>query len=424
MIGVVTLTAVALGNVALWLLARPAGEPTGQFAGEICGVEAVLLLVCALVLATLLSPIERAFGGLDRVAVWHRRVATAAVVLLVPHVALITTSADRYETTLGHGLGDLALLGLVFLTVWALAPSLRAARWPGPVRRLARATYERWLTVHRAAGLFVAVALVHGAIVDPVLHRSTLLRGVYLTVGILGVAAYAYRELLARFVVPIYDYTVSAVTRLNETTMDVSLEPVSRPIAFNAGQFVFLAIGGAGGWQRHPFTVASAPTERRLDVSVKAVGDYTRDLYQQLRAGTPARVAGPFGGFDYRKGGPSQIWIAGGIGITPFLSWIRDLDDTFSREVDLYYSVAHDADALFVEELTAASAAHPSLRVHLVVTERDGFLTADTALNGRRDSNVSIFMCGPPPMMTALSRGFRALGVQAADVRWEQFGVR
>ena len=274
--------------------------------------------MCALVLATLLSPIERAFGGLDRVAVWHRRVATAAVVLLVPHVALITTSADRYETTLGHGLGDLALLGLVFLTVWALAPSLRVARWPGPVRRLARRPTNdgsppivlrdcssRWRssTVRSWIRCFT----------DRRFCEGSTSRSEFSALPRMPTASSS-----SRFVVPIYDYTVSAVTRLNETTMDVSLEPVSRPIAFNAGQFVFLAIGGAGGWQRHPFTVASAPTERRLDVSVKAVGDYTRDLYQQLRAGTPARVAGPFGGFDYRKGGPSQIWIAGGIGITPF----------------------------------------------------------------------------------------------------------
>ena len=60
----------------------------------------MFLLSCALVLTTLLSPIERAFSGLDRVAVWHRRVATAAVVLLVPHVALVISPPDPYDTSL------------------------------------------------------------------------------------------------------------------------------------------------------------------------------------------------------------------------------------------------------------------------------------------------------------------------------------
>src|SRR5262245_47558271 len=62
---------------------------------------------------------------------WHRRVAAAAVVLLAPHVALVGTPPDPYETVLGHALGDIALVGILVVTVWAFAPKLRAARSPG-----------------------------------------------------------------------------------------------------------------------------------------------------------------------------------------------------------------------------------------------------------------------------------------------------
>jgi len=423
--GAALLVAVAVAYPALWLLARPSGEPTGRFIGEVCGAEAVLLLSCSLVLATLLPPIERAFSGLDRVAIWHRRAATAAVLLLVPHVALVTSPPDPYATALGHGLGDVALLGLLVVTVWALAPKLRAARWPGPIQRLARASYERWLTAHRLAGLFVAVAVVHGALVDPVLHRSTLLRVVFLVVGVTGVAAYLYRELLARFVIPIYDYTVAEVRRPNDSTIEVSLDPQGDPLRFRPGQFIALAFGGEGGWQRHPFSVASAPSARRLEVSIRAAGDYTRDLHDTLQPGTPAKAAGPFGGFDYTRGGNDQIWIAGGIGITPFMSWIRSLDGSFDRNVDFYYSVAHESDALYLGEIQAAAAAHPTLHVHEVNAERDGFLTAEKAANGRpRGADVWVYMCGPPPMMKALAKGFRSLGIPPSRVRWEQFDIR
>jgi len=204
-LGGAVLVVVAGGNVVLWLLARPPNQPTGRYLGELCGAEAVLLLSCALVLATVLPPIERAFSGLDRVAVWHRQVATIAVLLLVPHRVLVASAADPYATTLGSGIGVVALLGLVVLSVWALAPKLRAARWPGPIGRLARAGYERWLTVHRLTGLFVIAAVVHGALVAPALHASTLLRVTYLVVGGMGAVAYAYRELLARFVIPAHD---------------------------------------------------------------------------------------------------------------------------------------------------------------------------------------------------------------------------
>jgi predicted ferric reductase len=422
--GGVTLVAVAVANVALWVAARPPGQPTGRFIGEICGAEAVLLFSCTLVLATLLTPIERAFSGLDRVAVWHRRTATSGVLLLIPHWALATSSPDRYATGIGPALGDLALLGLVVLSVWALAPTLRAARWPGPIRQLARTTYEHWLTPHRLTGIFVATAVAHGGLVDPVLHRSTLLRVVFFAVGGVGIAAYLYRELFARFVVPIYDYRVVDVRRPNDTMLEVSLDPVRLPIEFVPGQFVFLAFGGPDGWQRHPFSVASAPGERRLEVAIKAVGDYTRKLRDDIRAGDTAKLAGPFGGFDYERGGKEQIWIAGGIGITPFMSWIRSLDEGFDRDVAFFYSVAHESEAVYLDEIERAGKEHPTFVPHLVVTDRDGFLTAELATAGRNPADVWVYMCGPPPMTKALRDGFLDVRIPRSRLRWEEFAAR
>jgi predicted ferric reductase len=310
------------------------------------------------------------------------------------------------------------------LVVWALAPRLRAARIPGPIQKLARVAYERWLTAHRLTGLFVAVAVLHGALVDPVLHASVLLRVAYFVVGGTGLVAYAYRELLAARVFPTHDYTVAAIDRPSSNTITISLEPIGAPLVFAAGQFVALAFGGAGRWQRHPFSVASAPSERRLQVTVKALGDYTRELSDKLERGTPARVVGPFGGFDYTRGGDDQIWIAGGIGITPFLSWIRAMDERFNRRVDLYYSVAHASDAVYLDEIDAAAERHAGFRAHLVDTSREGFLTAARTAAGKRASDLWVYMCGPPAMAKALASGFRHLGVQRGHLRWEHFDAR
>ena len=136
-------------------------------------------------------------------------------------------------------------------------------------------------------------------------------------------------------------------------------------------------------------------------------------------------MAGPFGGFDYRTGGPRQLWIAGGIGVTPFMSWIRSLDASFDRDVDFYYSVSHKSDALFAEEVAAAGERHPTFRPHIVVTEGQSLLTAEGMLGSKgRDLSVWVYMCGPPPMTAALAKGFRRLGVPSGRIRWEQFDVR
>jgi len=423
--GTSLLAIVVVANLLLWVLLHPADQPWGRYVGEIVGVEAVLLLSCSLVLATLLPVVERAFDGLDRVARWHRYTAVTGVVIMLVHPTLAGLTAVPDVSQVGLKLGSLAMLGLVLLSIWALAPSLKAARWSRLIRHLASLSHERWLTGHRLTGLFVIAAVVHGAVVDPVLAQSPTLKVTYLLIGTIGVVAYLYRELLARYVVPIYDYVVAEVQRPNDVTIDVFLEPDGPALAFEPGQFIFLAFGGTNGWERHPFTVASAPSQGRLEVSIRALGDYTRDLRENLQPGTPAKIAGPFGAFDFRHGGQQQIWIAGGVGITPFISWIRSLPQDFDRDVTFYYSVNHATEALYLDELTAAAQAHPSLQPHLVDSSVDGYLTADQAIADLADpSRASVYMCGPPAMMTAMADGFQSHGIPRSQIRWEQFSVR
>ena len=71
------------------------------------------------------------------------------------------------------------------------------------------------------------------------------------------------------------------------------------------------------------------------------------------------------------------------------------------------------------------AANHPTLRARVIDTEHDGFLTAETARAGRpRGADVWVYMCGPLAMTTALSDGFRGLGIPASRVRFEQFDIR
>ena len=107
------------------------------------------------------------------------------------------------------------------------------------------------------------------------------------------------------------------------------------------------------------------------------------------------------------------------------MSWIRAMDESFDRDVAFFYSVAHESDALYLDEITAAAAAHPSLHPHVVDSSRDGFLTAEKATSGMPgNADVWVYMCGPPAMMTALAKGFQQLGIPASQIRWEQFNVR
>src|SRR2546429_371789 len=199
-VGGEVIVGLALTNVVLWVLLRPPGVPGTMYLGEIFATTAIVLLSCSLVLATRAPLLERFFGGLDRMYLWHRWSAVAGVVLLPFHSALVTRAPDPNLNELGSVLGQVALIGLVLLLLWALAPGLSAVmrRLPTKGRRWVM-QYQRWFTLHRLTGLFVVAGLVHGALVDPVLRRSTILLGWYVSYSPVGTAAYVYRELFLRF---------------------------------------------------------------------------------------------------------------------------------------------------------------------------------------------------------------------------------
>ena len=63
----------------------------------------------------------------------------------------------------------------------------------------------------------------------------------------------------------------------------------------------------------------------------------------------PAVIGGPHGRFNHAKGTERQVWIAGGVGVAPFLSWLRALDGDSPACVDLFYTA--DGEAPFADEI-------------------------------------------------------------------------
>src|SRR6476661_3821147 len=104
------------------LITRPRGD-VGQFVGQLIGAEGVLLLSVGLVLISTLRWVEQFFDGVDKAAVWHRRVAIAGTILIGVHVA---TTGNPDASRLGPTFGTIGIVGLATLTVWAIAPRWRS----------------------------------------------------------------------------------------------------------------------------------------------------------------------------------------------------------------------------------------------------------------------------------------------------------
>src|SRR5262249_44822139 len=153
----------------------------------------------------------------------------------------------------------------------------------------------------------------------------------------------------------------------NNSSTEVTLRARKEPIKkHRSGQFLFVRFPSEKDLnESHPFTISSAPAEDVLRLTIKASGNFTRDLFTKLKEGADAIIEGAYGMFNYKTGGPKQIWIAGGIGLTPFLSFVRDMDGDLGHHVDLYYTVRHPEEAIFVDELETGAAKNPRLKVHI-----------------------------------------------------------
>jgi predicted ferric reductase len=139
---------------------------------------------------------------------------------------------------------------------------------------------------------------------------------------LLGIAAWVYRVIWRDGFARGRRYRVSGVT-IGEDVTTVELDPVGRPLRHHLGQFAFIRIGTRGLSEPHPFTIASHPHDRRLRFHVKDLGDWSGRLGAAVEPGMVVRVEGPHGRLHvFPPAGRSDVpvvWVAGGVGITPFL---------------------------------------------------------------------------------------------------------
>ena len=420
-LGNLVIIALVILNVLVWLVFPPVNDGSENFirkyAGEIIGSTNIVLMSISLFLSARPRWAEKYFGGLDKMYVTHRHASTAAFLLIFVHVLTVPIST---HWRLGNYLAVIAFAGIVPIALLSLAPRIPF------LNKLTGGTYEGWKKLKRFIGVYFIIAFIHSLTVDAL---SAFIAISWTQIFfIIGTASYLYTEIFGRFFKKYLPYMVEAVNHPNASTTEVVLRAKKDRLQHaRAGQFLFIRFPSDRTLdESHPFTISSAPRADRVRVTVKASGDFTRALFAKLQPGMDAVVEGPYGLFDYKTGGAKQIWIAGGIGLTPFLSFIRHLHGDLAHDVDFYYTVRHPEEALFVEEIEAAAKTNPHLKPHFRFSGRDGSLTIEHILaNAGGDvKGHHIYLCGPLPMVQAFEKKFLALGVPHGHIHFEEFNFR
>jgi len=210
----------------------------------------------------------------------------------------------------------------------------------------------------------------------------------------------------------------------NLRTLQTSIKLQNGWMGHSAGQFAFVTSDKKEG--AHPYTIASAwdTTEKRLVFIIKALGDNTSKLHQSLKVGDTLTVEGPYGCFDFQDDKKRQIWVGGGIGITPFIARMKHLAQTpGQQEIDLFYTTA-DFNQEFIDKLTADAKA-ASVRLHVLIDSKDGLLNADRIRAAVPEwQSSSLWFSGPVAFKDALRDGFVKMGLSSSDFHQELFEMR
>ncbi len=205
-------------------------------------------------------------------------------------------------------------------------------------------------------------------------------------------------------------------------TIVLKLKPEGRPIRAFPGQFAFLQRSRFG--EPHPFTLAYLEDDGAIGFAIKACGDFTQRLFDSIEPGEVVFVEGGYGRFNYASGGDRQLWVAGGIGVTPFLAMAHELDAN-APEIYFFHCVRDAKEAIGVETFSAVTTYSP--RFHYYLHEsRTGRLSLGklTERLGPTFQTFDFFFCGPQEMRQSLLEEMEAEGCRPRATHFEQFKFR
>jgi len=433
----------------LWLIADPLVlQQTGffPFRGSMVQLSGLLAMTCmslAMILALRPQWPERWIGGLDKMYRLHKWLGIGGLVLAIVHWLW----AQGPKWVAGFGWFQRPQRGPASDTS-GIEQALRS--WRGTAESVGEWAFY-------AAVILIAVALIkripyrlfyrtHSllalAFLVLVFHSIILLKFAYWTspLGVLMAALFAYGTWAAVIVlfrrIGADRKVAGTITSLNYQPELHSLEGEIGSLhgwpGHQPGQFAF--VSAHDGEHAHPFTIASTwnPAEPRLTFIVKELGDYTRHLPEKLRIGQPVEVEGPYGCFTFDDDRSRQIWIGGGIGITPFIARMKQLamdrkaytNRPNSLAIDLFHSTADYSEAIMAKLRADAEAA--GVHLHLFLDARDGLLTGERIRADVPDwKAASIWFCGPPGFGNALRADFARQGMPVEErFHQELFAMR
>lgn len=407
--------------VILWALTLYPGLSVIEYfrdISQLLGLVGFVLLFIQIVLSSKIHCIEKDVG-LDNLLSVHRRLGIASFILIAVHPVFLFIQDIVLIGTTSFPPWKLVGIGTFLLLLTAVVVALWYKRWG--------LSYEMWKNIHRINYAVFTLAFFHSVFLGSDFAGSTPLRLYWYVLGALFVLIIVH-HIRKRMYLRRNPYSVTRVVK--ESHDSWSLYFKGKSIDYKPGQFMIVNLVRDGRTSEpHPFTISSGPGREELSITPKAIGDFTSTI-KDTKQGDSALINAPFGVFScLNYPADRYVFIAGGIGITPFISMLRYMvDNQMRKEVMLLWGNKTEADILFKDELEKMQQAIAGFRcVHVLSQQQDwsgeqGFIT--TALLKKYVKTFTegeFFLCGPPVMMRKIVSILQTLEVEPARIHYEAF---
>lgn len=224
-----------------------------------------------------------------------------------------------------------------------------------------------------------------------------------------------------------FQATVAQVGPFGDAAYELVLDVADTAPVFLPGQYVNISVPGSG--QHRSYSFSSMPGAQRMSFMIKQVPDGLMSTWLgTAQSGQMLEMTGPLGSFYLRSVTRPLLFLAGGTGLAPFLSMLEVLAmHGTSQPVHLVYGVTRDQDLVMVDRLEAYAARISGFTFSTCVADpqtthpRQGYVTQHLALEVLHSGNVDVYLCGPPPMVEAVQKHFKAEGIAPASFHYEKF---
>ncbi|MBD3184810.1 hypothetical protein GF312_21185 [Candidatus Poribacteria bacterium] len=391
-------------------------------AARMLALVGFIFLLFQYIMSSRLRFIERGMG-MDKLLALHRKTGIIGLILILIHPALLYVGP--FIQGYIPGFPPWKIVGIVALSIMIVTAGAAILYSRISIK------YETWKNIHRVGYVIFPLVFLHSFFLGtdfqygwtPLKIYWLALAGIYLTVPI-------YR-IFNRIRVVRNPYKVSDVVQESHDTWSLYFDG-DKP-NYKPGQFMIINLIRNGKTsESHPFTISASPTMDRLSISVKSVGDFTSTI-KDTEVSDKAYIDAPYGVFSFlNHDAQNLIFIAGGIGITPFMSMLRYIHEKgIERRVTLIWGNKTDQDIVFREELQKIESEISSLKVVHVMSEQEdwhgekGYVDADIIRKYVEDfQDTQFFLCGPPPMMTSVENHLLSLGAEKSKIHYEVFALR